>query len=270
MAELEAPAPADPTSTRTPSSRPSSTRSSASHRASSRTSDESTPLLARNNSTYGGDHDSEDEEATPRATSARGSYLSRIAKSKWPWPSIIALLLLCVFTLAIMLMGFFIPEILEEYALQAAEVDVTSISLPEFTTTGAKARVQGVFWMNPGRVQKSTVRNLGKFGTWVAREVETKECEVQVRLPDYDSILLGTAAVPPMKFNVRSGHRNTLDLLVDLEPGDTDGIRLVSNDWLNGQLEELKVQGKTDIKLKSGFINLPTQSILRSLVIEGK
>jgi hypothetical protein len=168
-----------------------------------------------------------------------------------------------------MLLGFFVPEVMEEYAMQAKEIEITSISLPEFTSTGATARIQGVFWMNADKVRRKSVRDLGVFGTWIAREVETKESRVEVTLPDYDSVIIGTAVIPSIKVNVRSGNKNSIDILADLEPGDVEGIRRVANDWLDGQLETLRVQGKADVKLRSGLISLPSQTIVQSMVFQG-
>jgi hypothetical protein len=156
-----------------------------------------------------------------------------------------------------------------EYAAQAKRFDISSISLPEFTPTGARAHVQGVFWMDPSQVKRKSVRDLGVFGTWLARRVKSSESTVQVFLPDYDNVLLGTAKLPPIEVDVQSGHRNDIDILADLEPGDVAGIRAVANDWLDGQLEKLTVQGKADVKLRSGILSLGTQSISQSMVFQG-
>jgi hypothetical protein len=244
-------------------SKPASIRSTRSVRASSRISDESTPLLARENGDL-----QPDGGSSPRTASTTPSSLS--PKRKWPWPSIIALLLLTAFTIVIMLLGFFVPEAMEEYATQAKRFDITSISLPEFTPTGAKARVQGVFWMDPAQVRQKSVRDLGVFGTWLARRVESSESTVQVFLPDYDNVLLGTAEVPPIQVDIQSGHRNDIDFLADLEPGDVAGIRSVANDWLEGRLEKLTVQGKADVELQSGILSLGTRNISKSIVFQGR
>lgn len=257
-------------STPTPSSRPASTRSARSKRDSSRTSDESTPLLARDNSENRANGDNGERDHSPAASSLLRSLHGKPgARRKWPWPSIIALLLLCAFTVVIMLLGFFVPETMEEYAMQAKEFDIQSISLPEFTATGARARIQGVFWMNAAKVRRKSVRDLGVFGTWLARKVKSEESTVKVFLPDYDNVVLGTANVPAIEIDIQSGHRNDLDFLVDLEPGDVEGIRAVANDWLDGRLEKLTLQGTADVKLRSGILSLGTQAIAQSLVFEG-
>jgi len=158
---------------------------------------------------------------------------------------------------------------MEEYATQATRFDIASISLPEFTPTGARVRVQGVFWMDPAQVKRQSVRDLGVFGTWLARRVESSESTVQVFLPDYDNVLLGTAKVPPIEVDVQSGHRNDIDLFADLEPGDVTGIRSVANDWLDGRLEKLTFKGKADVKLRSGILSLGTRNISQLIVLQG-
>ena len=169
-----------------------------------------------------------------------------------------------------MLLGFFVPEVIEEYATQAKRFDIASISLPEFTAAGARARVQGVFWMDPAQVRRKSVRDLGVFGTWLARRVESSESTVQVFLPDYDHVLLGTAKLPPIEVDVQSGHRNDIDFLTDLEPGDVAGIRAVANDWLDGRLEKLTVHGKADVKLRSGILSFGMRSISQSIILQGR
>ena len=168
-----------------------------------------------------------------------------------------------------MLLGFFVPDVMEEYAMQAKQLDITSISLPEFTATGARARVQGIFWMDTAQVRRKPVRDLGMFGTWLARRVKSSESTVQIFLPDYDNVLLGTAKVPPIEVDIQSGHRNDIDFLADLEPGDIAGFRAVANDWLDGRLEKLTVQGKADVKLQSGILNLGTHSLSQLIVFQG-
>jgi hypothetical protein len=168
-----------------------------------------------------------------------------------------------------MLLGFFVPEIMEEYATQAKEFDIQSISLPEFTATGARARIQGVFWMNAANVRRKSVKDLGVFGTWLAKRVKSEEATVKILLPDYDNVVLGTANVPSIEIDIQSGHRNDLNFLVDLEPGDVEGIRAVANDWLDGRLEKLTLQGTAEVKLRSGILSLGTQTIAQSLVFEG-
>jgi hypothetical protein len=253
------------------SSRPASTRSAhsnGSREASSRTS-EHTPLLARP------DDENEDEEETPQDRSqSRDSSLyqaiqPKVGIFKRRWPSFVALMLLFVFTIAIMLLGFFVPEVMEEYAMQAKKFELTSVSLPEFTAKGAKARIQGVFWMDPAEVKKKSVRDIGVFGTWVAGAVRSGESTVRVTLPEYGDVLLGTAVIPSLKVDIRAKRKTHVNFLADLEPGDITGIRKVADDWVSGRLGELKVLGEASVKLRSGILSLGTQTLSQSLLFAG-
>jgi hypothetical protein len=168
-----------------------------------------------------------------------------------------------------MLLGFFVPEVMEEYAMQAKEFELKSVSLPDFTSTGAQARVQGTFQMNAGRVKRKSIRDLGVFGTWIAREVRTEESEVTVSLPEYGGIVLGTATLPSIKVSIRNGQKTDIDFLAHLVPGDHDGIRKIADDWISGRLGQLRVQGNADVKLRSGILSLGKTIISQSMVFGG-
>lgn len=159
---------------------------------------------------------------------------------------------------------------MEEYAMQSKDFELTSISLPEFTAGGARARIQGVFKLDSGRVHKKYVRDIGVLGTWIAGAVESKESTVEVSLPEYGGIILGTAIVPPIVVNLRDGRTTEVDFLADLTPGDVSGIRKVADDWVSGRLGQLRVLGEAKVKLKSGIFNLGSQAISHSLVFAGK
>ncbi|KAF2269282.1 hypothetical protein CC78DRAFT_509473 [Lojkania enalia] len=262
-------------STRTPSSRPASHKSGRSSRSarsspSSRTTEE-TPLLAREDR-------SDDEEETERIpeTPARTSLLRSLSSlsigkaSAWKkrWPSILALFILCAVVVFIML-GFLATEGIEEYAMQAADFQPTKLSLDSLTGTGVRVQVEGDFVMDASKVEKQSVRNFGRFGTWIAREVESGPAKVEVYLPEYGNVLLGTASIPPVKVNVRNGHINHISFFADLEPGNFDGIRNIANDWMDGRLGRIRIKGKAEVPLKTGLIHLGTQSIEQALVLQG-
>jgi hypothetical protein len=219
---------------------------------------ESTPLLSRTDS-----NDASSHQSQSKATSIS-------SRAKQRWPSLIALGLLSVIVVAIMLMGFLVPEKMQRYAMQATTVDVESV-VPEFTATGARARVRATFAMRSSRVRSSAVRNLGVLGTWIAREVETGESQIKVTLPEYGGVLLGTAKVPSIKVNVRDGHETHLDFVTELvPPSHADGIRSVADDWLKGALDHLQVMGEASVAIRSGIIRLPSQTILQAITLQRK
>jgi hypothetical protein len=219
------------------------------------TPSESTPLIRREDS-YG---TVEEQESPPPQSKRRA-----------PRSSIVALLLLCVFVILIMLIGFFLPDSVQEYAMQAATVDLDSV-VPEFTSNGVRARVRGTFMMDARKVHSGVVRNLGTVSTWIAREVETSESQIDVSLPDYANALVGHAIVPPIKFDVRNRHQNYFDFAVDLlPPKDVAGIRGVADEWLQGRLDHIRVLGAAKVKIQSGLIALPLQNIIQAVTIHGQ
>lgn len=242
--------------------------------AASNASHERTPLLSRNGED---DVPSYTDRNVSGATSPAARSLQSLqdspdgkGKSGHRWATIIALSTLCALVIAILGLGFAAPAVVEEYAKEAVVFEPTKLSIDSFTTTGVRARVQGTFTLDASRVQKKAVRDLGKAGTFIAREVETGESEVKVYLPEYDNLLLGTAKVPAIKVNIRNGHTNYIDFASDLEPGRFEGIRKIANDWLDGRLGRLEVKGIATVDVKSGIFKLGSQTISQSMVFEGQ
>jgi hypothetical protein len=266
-------------STRTPSPRPASrkstrsARSAQSHKSTSNGASEQTPLLAREDRSDDG-HEEEDAR-TPATTSLMRSLSgsSGSGKGKTPlwkkrWPSILALAVLCVAVVFIIL-GFLASEGIEEYAMQAADFRPTKLSLDELVDQGANVHVEGDFTMDASKVKKSSVRNIGRFGTWIAREAETGEFDAHVYLPEYGNVLVGTAKIPSIKVNIRNGHTTHVSFTTSVKPGTPDGIRNVAKDWIDGRLGQIRVKGKAEVPVKSGLINIGKQLIEQSMVFKG-
>lgn len=186
------------------------------------------------------------------------------------WPIVIALTTLCLAVVAILVLGFAAPSAIQEYAKEAAVFEPLSLSIAAFTQSGVRTRVQASFSLDASRVKRPIVRNLGRFATWVGKEVESGDSEIQVYLPEYGNVLLGRAAVPPVKVNVRNGFHNNVDFFADLNPGNVDGIRQVGNDWLEGRLGQLRVKGVASVPLRSGLLQLGSQAITETLVLQGQ
>jgi hypothetical protein len=255
----------------------STERSTSKHSHHSDESHEDTPLLSRSDDTprYDGEEDEEHHRIpSPAATSLRslqnGLGSSQPTKGGRRWPTVIAVGLLGTVIVAIILGAFFAPAAVEEYAKEALVIEPTNLSIDSFTETGVLARVQANFRMDASRVKNEHVRNIGRFGTWIAKKVESKESKVEVYLPEYGNILVGTAAVPRVVVDIQNGHITPIDFFAELTPGDMDGIRQVANDWLEGRLGTIRILGKADIALKSGLIPLGVQTISESLVFEGQ
>ena len=255
-------------------SRPQSSHST--HSTSSRTAhlstqaSEDTPLLLGHANGHDDDADAGDARSFSAASLLRSFQGGKKAKGSRRWPSLIALVLLCVVVLLIMILAFFIPAVVQDYAVQAATFEPTSLSIHSFTADGVRARIQGNFVMDASKVKKQPVRNIGRLGTWVASKVQTGQAQVQVSLPEYDNAVLGTANVPPLAIDIRNGHTTKIDFLSDLHPGNVDGIRRVAKDWLDGRLGEMRLLGQASVPLKSGLFNLGRQTISQSILFASK
>ncbi|KIW05432.1 uncharacterized protein PV09_03942 [Verruconis gallopava] len=252
-------------------SRPRSTASARSSRSRDVVSTESerTPLLPRSDLNDDiGDEWEGGAQARPRsrASSLYQAIQPKVGILVKRWPSFMALLCLVAFTVGIMILGFFVPEIMQEYAVQAKKFELSSISLHEFTANGAKVRVQGEFWMDPSEVKRKSVRDLGVFGTWIAGSVKSSGSIVKVMLPDYGDIILGTAAIPDVKIDIRANKKTEIDIVADLKAGDISGIRKIADDYLSGRAGVLKVHGEASVTLRSGILSLGTQTLSQNLV----
>jgi hypothetical protein len=167
------------------------------------------------------------------------------------------------------MLGFLASEGIEEYAMQAADFRPTKVSMDGLTDHGAKVHVEGDFTMDAQKVKKQSVRNLGRFGTWIAHEVESGPTHVDVYLPEYGDILVGTAKVPGVKLNIRNGRTTHVSFVATVHPGSPDGIRNVANDWIEGRLGQIRLRGKASVPLKSGLINIGQQIVEQSIVFQG-
>ena len=227
-------------------SRPTS-RHSAQSVPASHISEESTPLLSRSDETPRYDGEQEELLPSPAASSLRsiqsqGRGASLKSSKERRWPSIIALTILGTFVIIIMTAGFFAPAVVEEYAKQALVIEPTNLSIDSFTTTGVRARIQAKFQLDASRVQRDSIRNIGRASTWIAREVESEEAILEVYLPELGNLLLGKAKVPKVVVNIRNGETTHIDFLTDLEPGEIDGIRRLANDWLEGNEQRYAIR----------------------------
>jgi len=232
-----------------------------------REASESTPLLAQPNG------DLEAANTDDNHQSSASSLLRAFQSNSKPprrWPSFVALMLLCLVAILIMVIGFVAPSTVEEYVMEAAHFEPTSLSIDSFTTNGVRARIQGDFSMDASNVKKKSVRDFGRFGTWIAREVESGESEVQVLLPEYGNVLLGTAQIPRVKVNVQNGHTTHIDFLSDVHPGDFDALKRIAKEWIDGRLGQLRIIGKASVPVKSGIFSFGTQSLTQAISFNSK
>ncbi|KAJ5172436.1 hypothetical protein N7492_005029 [Penicillium capsulatum] len=233
-------------------------------------SSESTPLLHRRDDdlvAYGTDRDSSPSSSIEsRRSGSPGSSCKKTGRVRWP--TVLSLALLTTSILAILLFAFAAPAVIKEYAQEAAVFEPTALSIDSTTSNGVRARVQGDFVMDSNRVKGKSIRTFGRFATWISREIDTGDSDVEVYLPEYGNILVGNAALPSIKVNIRNGHHTKIDFLTDLTPGDLKGIHGVAMDWIEGRLGRLSVKGKATLHLKAGLINLGTQILTDTFTFE--
>lgn len=228
-------------------------------------SSESTPLLHRRDDdlvTYG----TERRSSVTQETEGESPKRTRRVR----WPTIVSLALLTTGVLVILVFAFAAPAVVKEYAQEAAVFKPTALSIDSTTPDGVRARVQGDFVMEAGRVKTKSMRDFGRFATWIAREVETGPSNVDVYLPEYGNVLVGNAELPSIKVNIRNGHHNHVNFLTDLTAGDTKGLHSIAMDWIEGRLGRLSVKGRATLHLKTGLISLGTQTITDTITFEGQ
>ncbi len=248
----------------------SQTSSIGQRRQSFELSSESTPLLHRrdetNVSTYGGTE-------PPRALSPASETLSpddnpKKLRRKFGWTVVCGLLAIGAIVV-ILVLAFIAPEVVKQYTKRAVVFNPTNLSVESATNDGVRARLQGDVFLDAKRVESGSVRNFGRFVTWIGREVETSRSKVDVYLPEYENTLVGTASLPAIKLNIRNGHVNHLDFEADLVAGNVEGLRSIAVDWLDGKLERLLLQGSASLHLKSGLLSLGEQTLTDSIIFEG-
>ncbi|KAJ8126609.1 hypothetical protein O1611_g7031 [Lasiodiplodia mahajangana] len=217
---------------------------------------ESTPLLSSSSATPAYDGDSS-EPGRDRDSASIQSYHSHAlsthstGKKSRRWPSVIAMGVLGCVAIAIIILAFIVPDAVQEYAQQAAVIEPTSLSIDSITTDG-----------------NDYVRRIGRASTWVANQLGSEQAKIDVYVPDYNNILLGSADIPPLVVGLRDGVTTYFDFIADIHPGNVEGMRMIANDWLDGRLDKLRLNGKADLSLKSGFIPLGTHPISETLVFE--
>ncbi|KAI8963381.1 hypothetical protein F5Y11DRAFT_319639 [Daldinia sp. FL1419] len=235
-------------------------------------SGESTPLLSNSSHTprYDGEDDGQvgDGADSHSSHSADTSTTSSLTKNSRRWASYVAISILAALIIVILVLVFVVPQAVQEYAQQAAVIEPTNLSLESITTDGIRARVQANFHLDGSRVSSNHVRRVGRAVTWVAAKLESEETRVDVRIPKFDNVLLGSAIVPPLLINLRDGDVTQFDVVTDIIPGDPEGIRIIANEWFEGRLDKLRLNGQADLSLKSGLIPLGKHAISESIVFE--
>ena len=232
--------------------------------------DETTPLL----STSPPQSRSEDNQRSTGTFSSRAAsnlpqsvrgQSSNKRRSCRRWPSILALFSLCLVAVLILFLGFGAPQIVNEYAQQALVIKPVSLSIGAATDDGVWATISADLAMDASRVQRKSVRDLGRLGTWIARKVESKETLVTVRLPEYSDLVVGTAVAPAVVLDIRNGHTTSVAFNSHLTLVEAEPIRAAARQWLDGGLQTIIFDAEANVELKSGLFPLGRQHIAQSL-----
>lgn len=236
------------------------------HETEDNTPNESSPLLAtRRDSGADGDHDDHhDDESLAQPTKDEAPHRKR------RWPSLIAMVIMATLVVVVMVLGFVVPPAVQQYIENAVVLEPTDLTVESLTTDGVRARMKATFQLDGSRVKDENARRIGRIATSVMRKLGTAETRLRVHLPHYDNALVGTAALPPITLNLVDGQVTNLDFVTEFAPGDTDTMRKIVNEWLKGNLDQLKVTGATAVSLKSGIFPLGTHDISESMVFEGQ
>lgn len=219
----------------------------------SRANSERTPLLSRTESheqDANGYVDAQNQDVDTESTSS---------KTRRKWPIILALGSLTVAVILALVFGFAIPAAVEEYVKEAGQFEADNLRIESFTNTGILARIEGTVWLDASKVQKKSTRDLGRFATYIVKEVESGDMHVKIYLPGYDNVWLGSVAVPPVKMNIRNGHYNWINITAEVQPGDPEGFRLIAHDFIDRKLSDLTVKAVVDVPVKTGLISINQQ-----------
>lgn len=220
---------------------------------------EQTPLLSRTDSPT--EHEANGHADTSSLTD------TPTTKKKTRWPVIAAIGLLSAFMILALIFGFATPSAIESYVREAVQFEADNLSVESFTNTGIRVRIQGTVWLDASKVHNKPTRDFGRFATYIAKEIDSGETDIQVYLPRYQDAYLGQAIIPPVKLNIRNRHYNWIDKVIDLEPGDPESIRKLTDDFMHKKLDTLAVRAVVNAPITSGLISLK-QTVTQVLILE--
>lgn len=235
---------------------------------------ETTPLL--NSSTS---HDSERLQPSNRSHTSGRSHgpgdeeQRKNGKKKKGWerqPSTLALLLLCIAATFIVILCFITPATVEEYAKDAVQFTPEQLAVDEFTSDGARIDVRGDIAVDAKRVRKGFTRTVGRVATWIFGKVKSGHGDVEVLVPEFGDMVLGTAKVPPMVVNIRNGHTTAVAFKSEVKPGPASDLKMLADDWIKGRLGNLNVKGKIAVPLTVGLIPVGETRLSRTFEVQSK
>ncbi|KAF3907215.1 hypothetical protein ABW20_dc0101021 [Dactylellina cionopaga] len=238
-----------------------------------------TPLLQAALETHmRGSRDDSATESSPLITHSNNghSVIPQVStdrrKQRQNSPRILVITLgaLCSLTLMILVLGFFLPEVAQEYARSATHFQLDSLSVDSFTVNGVQIRIQAQITLDSTKVESPLVKSFGISAGFLARQIKIGSSKVRLYLPEYQSGALGTATYPDFVINLEAGHTTNVDILCEVVPGSLEGIKPAISDYLAGKINSLRVQGESDIQLNTGILPLGTHKIIEEVIVKSK
>ncbi|KAK6535125.1 hypothetical protein TWF694_001607 [Orbilia ellipsospora] len=175
---------------------------------------------------------------------------------------------LCLLVVLILFLGFLVPDAAQEYSKQAAVMKLHNISVDSFTSNGVRISVKSQVAIDATRVRSLWLRSLGILVGSIARKVMLYSSDVFLYLPEYPEGMLGTVTFPDLSVSLGNGEITDIDIICNVTPGNFHGVKPALMDYLNGRVRILKVQGESNISLRSGILPLGTHRITQDVIFE--
>jgi len=238
------------------------------------TADEQSPLL----------RPSQDETATRLTDNDDSDTNSDRRKRSWPlWGKICFFTTIFIFILLaipLIILATLREELAKSFVTQATIINIKSVSLDSLSSNSkaVNIRVKASFGFDASRVEKSSVRNIGRLATGIVRKVYIgDDSTVELALPDYsDENLARVMLVDGLEVDVRDGRMNELEFVSEVMPGSDEqevenvAKRLVDEIVGGKGMDRLRVKGDANVGLKSGIFSLRKQRIQQTLVLDGE
>ena len=190
------------------------------------------------------------------------------------WHTILAIGLLCLIIIFILVLLFVAPVLVQQYAVEAAVVDIQSVRLIQVAQEQQEGvmQVQASVMLDKERVRSGWARAFGVMAASVFRSVSTTgDAMVGIGVKGYggSSNNLVSAVLPsPLLIKLQPGYRTQLDVQSIVRVEDADGIEDVVKAVLDGAVDKLDVVAQTQVGIRAGrFIPLGVRTFEQALLV---
>ena len=186
------------------------------------------------------------------------------------WHTILAIVLLCIIIFFILVLLFVAPVLVQQYAVEAAVVDIHSVRLIQVAQQQQEGvmQVQASVMLDKARVRSGLVRTFGVVAAGMFRSVSTTgDAVVGVGVKGYGKLM--SAIVPsPLLIKLQPGYRTQLDVQSIVRVEDTDGMEHVVKAVLDGVVDKLDVVAQTQVGIRAGrFIPLGVRTFEQAMLV---